>query len=534
MRRCQRWRTGILTALLSILLAISAGISQAQSPEEFEALKKRVEKLESAVFPAETMNWLEARGDRLYDGAQEYRAWSVNIVGYAIAASSPQQVDACLDNLAVNNVRMVRILHLDSRVGSGTPMWFSDETTMVYNESVLKALDYFIEACRKRRIRVWLNLAHRRILTDRDGPETPFGKIDLWDKLNGPRPGGLRKGEIRSLAYFDPVLEALLLDHARKLMNRVNTVNGIRYKEDPTIAVLTWINEATATRPETAYFMGDRSGLDTNSFKRATFRLWDEFNARATGTPDNPAGTLKGSKQDLQKFYADVEYQFNKRNFAAMRADGVKALLNGTAFYGQSTMPQICSQAAANIIDGHIYPETAEVPDVLDPQTAAQHSARCYGSIVAASRLLGKPLAVTEWGSVYQQGPLARTKSGSWLSGPAYVAKASAAQGVSIAVQYAWQSHILGGPTANNEVYDSGRDPDFVVNFTKAGNPFRESKPLQMVLEVKPTVEDLFGAGDGPAFAVPLIGSQKWAIENADSQITQFRLPEVKELPWLK
>lgn len=510
-----------LIAVLISLLPWSWAYAQ-PTQEEFDALEKRVERLEQHLNPQEPWGWITATDTMLMDGDKEARFWGVSEVGYAVASSTHQQVDARLDSLVLSGVNLVRILHLDSKVGSGTPMWFADESTLKYNEKVLQALDYFIDGCRKRRIRVWLNLFHRRILTVNDGPTTQFGTIQLWDELFGNRPAGIYKGEIASLFYFDPVLREMLKQHARTLMDRTNTVSGVKYKNDPTIAILTLANEKCSARVGKGYYVG-KNPRGTGSFETAWFAAWDAFNAKN-------GGQLKGTKSDLAKCWADLDYLVYKDMIDDLRASGVRCVVNCTATFGDGDMSTICGQLAGQILDVHVYPENDQTPDPL-----LLGNYRTIESVLCSARLFGRPISSSEWGSVYQQGTNARTRSKTWYTASEYVGTVGAQQRTSALVQYAADSHVLGGPTANNEVYDSYRDPDFVTTHSGGGKLFRESKPLQVSYTRHLTEGEVFGSGTGPNFSIPIIGSQPWAIKEGGTDVrVEVEVDPVKELPWLK
>lgn len=476
--------------------------------------------------------WLVEREGKLVDATtgQAWRAWGTNVVGYAITHSTLDELDRFLDRCALADVRLIRVHGLDGEIGSdgSWPTWFENDSTMRYSEPVLARLDWFFEACGKRGIRVWLTMLHRRILTSADGPETPFGTIALWSELQGTRPGGVFQGEIRETLFFDPVIEALARHHARQLLGRRNTVNGKLWSDDPTLAIVSVCNELDPSRAK-GYAPADRSpGSD---FKAAWLARWDEFNA---------GKNLKGTKQEINFFLADLAFRFHSRMIADLRAAGFKGICNSSSVYGDCPMVVLCGQLAGNLLDCHIYgPDDETQQDPLDPNTDGQ-AERTLGSVLAAARLAGKPLAVSEWGSVYQRGAHAREKSPSWLRAPRYVGQVAADHGVAVAVHYAAASHPIGGPKANNESYDGERDPAFWQEFIAGGAEFYKPAASGALPARALTVEELFGRlvprldRPGSDFVHDVPGSQAWAIEGRSRGFERLQLPRVDALPWLR
>ncbi|KAK9866630.1 hypothetical protein WJX84_008538 [Apatococcus fuscideae] len=96
----------------------------------------------------------------------------------------------------------------------------------VYNESVFKAFDYILDSAARHNVKVIIALADNWKQTD---------GIDTYaNECNGGNFEGF---------WSNPACLKLYQDHVGTVLNRVNTVNGLPYKNDP--AVFSWdiINE---------------------------------------------------------------------------------------------------------------------------------------------------------------------------------------------------------------------------------------------------------------------------------------------------
>ena len=103
----------------------------------------------------------------------------------------------------------------------------------VYNEMVFRGLDYLLDECRKRGIRVLL------VLTDNWQPVGGADQFLGW---------GRGDAMVHEDFFSDPKVKELYKQHVRTFLTRVNTINGIEYRNDPTIFALDLINEPRCYR----------------------------------------------------------------------------------------------------------------------------------------------------------------------------------------------------------------------------------------------------------------------------------------------
>uniref|UniRef100_A0A803NS72 mannan endo-1,4-beta-mannosidase n=1 Tax=Cannabis sativa TaxID=3483 RepID=A0A803NS72_CANSA len=105
----------------------------------------------------------------------------------------------------------------------------------VYDEDVFKALDFVVSEARKYKIRLILSL------------------VNNWDAYGG-KPQYVKWGKAAGLNltsdddfFSHPTLRSYYKAHVKTVLNRLNTVTNITYKDDPTIFAWELINEPRCT-----------------------------------------------------------------------------------------------------------------------------------------------------------------------------------------------------------------------------------------------------------------------------------------------
>ncbi|GMY25719.1 mannan endo-1,4-beta-mannosidase 6 isoform X1 [Fagus crenata] len=105
----------------------------------------------------------------------------------------------------------------------------------VYDEEVFKALDFVVSEAKKFKIRLILSLTNN------------------WDAYGG-KPQYVKWGKAAGLNltsdddfFSDPTLRAYYKAHVKMVLNRVNTLTNITYKDDPTIFAWELMNEPRCT-----------------------------------------------------------------------------------------------------------------------------------------------------------------------------------------------------------------------------------------------------------------------------------------------
>jgi len=174
------------------------------------------------IGPDRASDRLVVHNGHFYRGAQRERLWGVNL---SFAANWPSRENARLvaARLAAAGLNAVRCHHMDtSRYPRG--LWkASDGKTL--EPRALAGLDYFIDQMARQGIYVNLNLhvghAHSRAL---GLPEANR----QYDKI---------------ASIFTPDLIEAQKTFARQMLARVNPYRGVRYADDPAIAIVEITNE---------------------------------------------------------------------------------------------------------------------------------------------------------------------------------------------------------------------------------------------------------------------------------------------------
>ncbi|KAK9917687.1 hypothetical protein WJX75_007185 [Coccomyxa subellipsoidea] len=130
--------------------------------------------------------------------------------------------------------------HMDAAVAAGftvmrawshgvTPNYALQTAPGVYNEAMFRGLDYALDEAQQRNIKVILAFVDNWQQT---------GGVDEYVKWTGD-PTKTHKD-----FYTDPVIMGWYKDYVKTVINRVNTINGRTYGNDPTIFAWDLLNEA--------------------------------------------------------------------------------------------------------------------------------------------------------------------------------------------------------------------------------------------------------------------------------------------------
>lgn len=171
-----------------------------------------------------------------------------------------------------------------------------------YNEHIFRGLDYFIDEARKHNIRLLL------VLVDNWQPTGGVDQFVGWARQ-------VQQSEELSHEDFfsNELLKTMYKNHVSALLNRVNSVNGRVYKDDPTIFAWNLINEPRCYKCAT---LGDwiaEMATFVKSIDSQHLLTVGEEGFYASGTPQaafNPNGKGANSSwanNEGQNFLADHE-----------------------------------------------------------------------------------------------------------------------------------------------------------------------------------------------------------------------------------
>jgi len=458
----------------------------AQTVEErVKKLEDRVTVLENKVDPK---RWISVADGKFYDGDKEIKFWGVNFASPYSLNSREDRLDQALDQLKQMNCNMIRVLH-----------WGGYQPTYEETLANLNLLDRFVKKCSDRNIRIWLTFHHRQRLPqdfkDKD-------KIRVWDKMFSPRWGGAKQGEIGDFFFFDDYLLGLLRKHQEDILTHLNPLTGLKYIDDPTIAIVTVANEKWCHRMPMPVKPPASGYSDV---------YWEKFNdyCRFNGLDPN-----KMKKPDITRFQALRGKEVYSGLVKHIRETGFKGVINCSSCFGDVPMTFLVEECG-DAVDVHCYATpkgkladgTFRYPDAF-----LMRSDYNFHRIVFDCRKKGKPVLTGEYSGVIESdgGSYADT----FLGSPDVVARS----GVNGAFIYAAYSHEI-NPEVNypNEVYDAFKNANLVRNWWEAGKKFYSLEHRKRI-ELFPRYEDFFGSGIGVNYYIPIPGTLNW-IDLMESQI---------------
>lgn len=160
---------------------------------------------------------------------------------------TPEDVKAQLDKAAANGLNVVRSFAFGTTEGFGLQTKPGE-----YNEKAFKALDFVIDEAGKRGLKLILAVANNWDDANTDekrragaNTDNKFAYANAAGKLSFVN--GRVVGE--DAFFTDPTAKKLYKNHLEALANRVNSINGKKYKDDPTIMAWNLINEPRCESP---------------------------------------------------------------------------------------------------------------------------------------------------------------------------------------------------------------------------------------------------------------------------------------------
>ncbi len=180
--------------------------------------------LEAAKAHKDT-GFVTRKGSDLRLGNKKFQFAGTN--NYYLMYKSPVMVDAVLEKAAANNLNVVRTWgFLDiGKQGPADGVYFQywDGAKPAYNDGPngLERMDYIIAKAREEGVRLVIPLTNNW---------STFGGMDQYVRWAG--------GQYHDDFYRDPKIRGWYKDWISHMLNRVNTITGVAYKDDPTI--MTW------------------------------------------------------------------------------------------------------------------------------------------------------------------------------------------------------------------------------------------------------------------------------------------------------
>lgn len=360
---------------------------------------------------------VSANGQFRWSDGKRARFWGVNISNQSAFADAAT-VDRVVPTLARAGVNMVRFEALDSDGGlledsAGRPLRSPDPTK-------LARLDYWTWRLRQRGIYYYFDLLDLRTFRETDGvPDA-----------------ALLGRAARPYAMFDPQLIALQKEYAEGLLLHRNPHTGLRYVDDPALALVEICNESGFfLRPSALERMPPRVGALLQdrwnawllarygsrerlaaawTLRDASEPILDETEDPARGSVRTPVlcggGTVAGDARlsearyrDGARFLVEVQEAYFREMRAYLRSIGLKVPLTGVTshqFLGDTVASLPLDFTAGNYYCDHPAFQTGDWQGALhfsDANPLREIGTNRSAPTVAALRWGRRPVVIREW-----------------------------------------------------------------------------------------------------------------------------------------
>ncbi len=185
-------------------------------------------------------------GNRLMDGERPFRFMGANMPGLVVPYDftlrlpermnlpTPWEIDNAFQTLSRMGMTVVRTWNLPMRAPDEEPKpWHYVLESGQFNEEAFKTIDHTLAMANKHGVRVMLCLT-----------------AEAGDYLGGIGTYAAHRGKARAAFYTDPQLREDYKATVRFVLNRVNTVTGVPYKEDKAVLAWQFGNEMHGATPE--------------------------------------------------------------------------------------------------------------------------------------------------------------------------------------------------------------------------------------------------------------------------------------------
>ncbi len=426
--------------------------------------------------PAGSHGWLTMDGDRfVFQDGTPVKFWGFNICNTKVAPHR-EAADTWAARCAKYGVNIVRLHKFIGRRLMG--IMSEDDLTQV-NEEKARRFDYFHAALKERGVYVgWSPIWRYHVLpADRD-------RLLAYEEVLHARESGLFKGTPCGLATLFPDIQDLYIRATLGMLNRVNTVTGLRYAEDPMIAYVELQNEDNAFLPDYGRLLENCPTYQREINRRfsdwlaerygthsALTRAWGEDieqdeeigPGRAVQFPGNGSDTDLTSRRvlDTHRFLYEVQSAYYRRYVEAIRETGYRGIIVGSCWQARTWL-------------GHLY-------NVLSDREVGYIDRHNYGGVNMIGRpgsgllsagmqvVSDRPFGLSEWGA-----------ASLWGSGDAAAIICTYGMGLGgwdLSAQFASSSPLIEGEREGH------RGCDLIVNMAQhprhAGGPHRFPGGLQ-------------------------------------------------------
>ncbi|MDO8541431.1 MAG: hypothetical protein Q7S40_13415 [Opitutaceae bacterium] len=396
--------------------------------------------------PAGKHGFVTTRPDGHFYFADGKRArfFGTNVVGPGCSPAK-DQAPVTAARLAKYGVNLLRFHAFDSP--SGKLIDYARGNSQNLNAATLDRLDFFVAELKRRGIYVYIDLLDYRQFNTADGVKDGDAFTRNW------------AGSMKGASIFDERMIELQKDYATQLLTHRNPYTGLRYVDDPAVAVVETTNE------NTIFYFFRMAGLSLPSYREELTRRWNRWLVAryperaalakawadsavrpallpeedpAKGTvvlpfggadrlrPDNPKRALDplcAEKRitDLYRFFAGIQRHYYKTMTAHLKQIGVRVPITGS----NQTFHEVDSQIEAEMGDFISRNQYWRHPDVQSKPPRFANEPMLHVDIptqrnplsdIASTSVAGKPQAVAEYNFPWPN----EYRSEGWLMSAAY------------------------------------------------------------------------------------------------------------------
>jgi hypothetical protein len=450
--------------------------------------------------PAGKRGFLKAVKDQLvFEDGTVARFWGTNLTANALFGTPSESVQQQARRLSELGFNLVRIHHHDSPWVE--PNIFGDPKsadTQHLSSAMLEKLDWWIKCLKDEGIYVWLDLHVERSLK-------PGDRIYGFEEIAKGKP----LADLKGYNYVNPSIQQAMKRFNEAYVNHGNIYTNTRYKDEPAIVAMLITNENDVTQHFGNALLPDKNVPKHYELYRS---LADAF-AAANDLPKRK--TWRAWEHGPSKlFLNDLEHRFNADMIAHLRSLGVKVPIVATSSWGANPLSALPALTTGNLVDAHSYGRMGELE--TNPLIGA-NLIHC----IAAARVAGKPLSVTEWNVEPFPTPDRHATA-------LYVAASARLQGWNALMQYAYAQVPLDRPGGPSN-WHAFNDPALIATLPAAALLYRQGyvKQAGVTYAFVPSAEVLFNQAVSPHNAVAL----RTAAEKGRLVVV---MPQTKELPWLE
>lgn len=195
-------------------------------------------------------------GHFYFEDGKRARFFGTNVGGRDCA---PEKADASAiaARLAKYGVNMLRLHSMDSLYGPLID--YKSGASQSFDKEGLDRIDYFVAELKKRGIYVYLDLLDYRQFQTADGVKHADDFTHNW------------QGSMKGASIFDERMIELQKDYATRLLTHRNPYTGLRYVDEPAVAVIETTNE------NSIFYFFNMSGLSLPYYREELTRRWNRW-----------------------------------------------------------------------------------------------------------------------------------------------------------------------------------------------------------------------------------------------------------------